>query len=85
MKTSSSPASKGRFTLTCFATLASYNPGKSDDVPFEEGETLEQLIRRLDIPPDEVRITFVNGRSVPLSTVLQQGDRVGLFPAVGGG
>jgi len=72
-------------TLKCFATLAPLQPENAAHFPLEPGETVERLIARLGIPVDEVAVVFVNGRHAPRETVLADGDRVGLFPAVGGG
>jgi sulfur carrier protein ThiS len=71
--------------LKCFATLASFQPENAAGLPLEPGETVAGLIERLGVPPDDVAVIFVNGRHAPCETVLADGDRVGLFPAVGGG
>jgi sulfur-carrier protein len=39
----------------------------------------------LGIPPGEVKLRFVNGKQAKDDQVLAEGDRVGLFPPVGGG
>ena len=44
-----------------------------------------QLLAKLAIPAGEVKIAMVNGVSAELTQVLAAGDRVGLFPPVGGG
>jgi len=55
------------------------------DVEMPEGCTLGDLVDRLEIPAEERGITFVNGSlaalpglDVDLSTVLHDGDRVGI-------
>ena len=50
-----------------------------------ESGTAGDLVRALGIPAEEVAIIFVNGTHATEATALQAGDRVGLFPAVGGG
>jgi sulfur carrier protein ThiS len=70
--------------LKCFATISKYQP-ENGRVETEPGETVAQVMERLGIPGDEVHIVFVNGMSSPPGTPLKDGDRVGLFPAVGGG
>lgn len=42
--------------------------------------TVLQLITRLKLSREDVEGVFVNGTIVPFSTVIQQGDRVGLLP-----
>ncbi|ACV67475.1 MoaD/ThiS family protein [Desulfohalobium retbaense] len=72
-------------TVKCYATLSAYQPENPESFPLTAGETVASLIDRLGIDPDEVKITFVNSRSVAVETPLHDGDRVGIFPAVGGG
>jgi molybdopterin converting factor small subunit len=47
--------------------------------------TLAELYELLEVPPDEVKRTFVNGLSKAPSHPLSDGDRVALFPPIGGG
>lgn len=49
------------------------------------GLTVSVLLRERGVPADVVRVVIVNGQTAALETVLQEGDRVALFPAVGGG
>jgi len=71
--------------LKCYATLAPATPQNADAFPITTGETLLELIDRLGIPREEVKIVFVNGVAVPLDRPLADGDRGGIFPPVGGG
>lgn len=71
--------------LRCYATLAPKMPGNADALPIAPGETVNALVDRLGIPQEEVRIVFVNGVSAALDRELADGDRVGIFPPVGGG
>lgn len=71
--------------IKCFATLAPHEPENGDDYPIEPGETIQSLLDKLGINVDDVSLFFVNSlRSYP-ETELTDGDRVGLFPPVGGG
>jgi molybdopterin converting factor small subunit len=49
------------------------------------GSTIIELLRTIQVDPDEVHMIMVNGISVTFEQVLSEGDRVGLFPPVGGG
>lgn len=71
--------------IRCFATLADYAPkdGKLSGLP--DGVTPALVMDLLGIPKDEVRIIFINGIHAEPNAALAQGDRLGLFPAVGGG
>jgi sulfur carrier protein ThiS len=71
--------------LKCYATLAPLMPDNAGAFPLLPGETVLDLVTRLGIDPEEVKIVFVNGLTVDLDRVLADGDRVGIFPPVGGG
>ncbi len=47
--------------------------------------TVKELINSLGIPTQDVKIIMINGKADRLDRPLSDGDRVGLFPAVGGG
>ncbi len=70
--------------VSCYATLSPFSP-QGGLVDLDQGSTPTDLIRHLGIPMDEVKIIFVNGRSANPSTPIGDQDRVGIFPAVGGG
>lgn len=53
------------------------------DVP--KGTTVFEVLHRLGIPPSEVKVIMVNGVHSPLDRSLKGHERIGLFPAVGGG
>lgn len=44
-----------------------------------------QVLAELPIPPGEPYTFFVNGRHTERSQILQPGDVLSVFPAVGGG
>ena len=70
--------------VLCFATLAGHTPpGKRMEAA--EGMTMGELLPLLDLKEEDVKILFINGMHVDLESVIQDGDRVGIFPAVGGG
>ncbi|XPV77225.1 MAG: MoaD/ThiS family protein [Desulfovibrio sp.] len=68
-----------------FATLSQFQPENSDNYPAPDDATVQDIRDELNIPVDELRIIFVNGVHATLETPLKNGDRVGFFPAVGGG
>lgn len=71
-------------TIKLFATLSQYTPA-DETYPVEPGTAIRDLLRQLGVPEDEVKLIFVNGRKGDLTTTLQGGERVGIFPPVGGG
>ncbi len=60
--------------------------GQALTYPVEAGTTIEQLLtEQLDLSPDEVAITLINGKRQTPSYPLQDGDLLALFPPIGGG
>jgi molybdopterin converting factor small subunit len=70
--------------VKCFATLANHTP-PGGQIDFSPGQDVARLIKTLGIPEKDVKIVFVNGVKASLDTKLKDKDRVGIFPAVGGG
>ena len=71
-----------------YATLRQHQPEAPAGVlsaELPEGASVRALMEKLGIDPAEVHILMVNGASSPVDQVLKDGDRVGLFPPVGGG
>jgi len=71
--------------VKCYATLAPLAPKDAAAFPVAEGETVGAVMERIGIAPKDVKLIFVNGAKAELDRPLTQGDRLGLFPAVGGG
>ena len=71
--------------LKLFVTLAPYLPKDGDKFPVEEGTRVQDLVDALGIDASMVKLIFVNGRRQEPSYRLEDGDRLGLFPPVGGG
>lgn len=59
--------------------------GEPFTVEVKEGATLKDLLAKLKIPEDQVFTSLVHGQHRELHYVLCEGDRVSLFPPVGGG
>ncbi|MBC7228316.1 MAG: MoaD/ThiS family protein [Thermoflexales bacterium] len=78
-----------RVKAKLFATLRRYYPelgiGEGIEVELPDGATVGQLIHRLGLPADHVRVVFINGIARDESHPLSDGDEVGIFPPVGGG
>jgi len=71
--------------LKLFATLAGKTPPGADRFPVTQGFTIGQILEELNIAPEKAKLIFVNGMKQPLDYRLQDGDRVGIFPPIGGG
>ena len=72
-----------------YAGLRKYTPeyrvGEAKEMELPEGTTLSELYELLKVPPGEVKRTFVSGLSKSSDHVLSDGDRIALFPPIGGG
>jgi sulfur-carrier protein len=67
-----------------FATLQTLFP-PVDSYPVSSGDTVLDVMTRMTIPPEKVTIIFINNKHAEESTVLNDGDVLGLFPPIGGG
>lgn len=74
-----------QLTVKCFATLTPLSPAGGTYEWSRAAGTVAELMAELHVPEHEVKLIFVNGVSVEPDRALADGDRVGLFPAVGGG
>jgi sulfur carrier protein ThiS len=59
--------------------------GDTAIVAFIEGETVNALLKRLNIPDEDVWLTVVNDVVVGGDYVLSPGDKVGIMSPVSGG
>lgn len=78
-----------RVDVRLYATFVKYAPtqraGDPFDVEVEDSASLTDLIHKLGIPEADVHLAIVNGRILHDRTLtLRNGDRVALFPPVGG-
>lgn len=71
--------------LRLFASLASRMPPDAAHFSVRPGITVRDIIDRFSIPPSEAKLVFINGVRKNLDTPLMGGERVGIFPPVGGG
>jgi molybdopterin converting factor small subunit len=76
---------KAHISLKLYATLANLKPDNADRFGVEPNTTVGQLADALGVPLKEMKLIFINGRKCGLDTLLKDGDRVGIFPPVGGG
>jgi molybdopterin converting factor small subunit len=78
-----------KIELRLYASLGRYLPEKKKDnsciAEVEPGTTIRKLLLQFHIPPEARKIIFLNGIHAQGDEVLQEGDRVGVFPPVAGG
>jgi molybdopterin converting factor small subunit len=72
-----------------FASLRRFAGGAASGTPLDvelpDDATLSDLYQTLHLPPDEIKLAYVNGRVQSADWQLQSEDEVGIFPPVGGG
>ncbi len=58
---------------------------KTQVMEVEEGTTIADILKVLNIDEDEVAIMLLNGKDGPADRQVEDGDVISLFPPVGGG
>jgi molybdopterin synthase sulfur carrier subunit len=76
---------KSQIHLKLFASLHEFEPPSSGNYSIEQGMSIRELLQQLELPPQKARLIFINGIKADLSATLKGGERVGIFPPVGGG
>jgi len=76
---------KPQIQIKLFAGLQRFTPPSADNYSIEAGISIRNLLEQLDIPEEKARLIFVNGVKADLTSTLDGGERVGIFPPVGGG
>jgi sulfur-carrier protein len=76
-----------KIEVRLFATLKQYAPGGRDPSVFElaEGSLVAHVLEGLSIPKDAAKVILVNGRQSDEGHLLDDGDRIVIFPPVAGG
>ena len=59
--------------------------GNKIEIEMPEGTTASNVMAQFNVPQDASSVIVVNGLTVPLSTVLVEGDEVAAFSAIAGG
>ncbi|RPH50749.1 MAG: MoaD/ThiS family protein [Desulfobacteraceae bacterium] len=76
---------KAFIILKLFATLGKFTPDSADNYPVEPGISVRDLIAGLKIPEEKAKLIFIDGVKRELDAVINGGERIGIFPPVGGG
>jgi molybdopterin converting factor small subunit len=74
-----------RIKLKLYATLQGFLPPEGEDLPISPGISVQELIGRLNLPVEKAKLIFIDGVKADLQSKLNGGERVGIFPPVGGG
>ena len=73
-----------KITVKLFASLRN---GREKEQVTEIGEraAVQDLVKYLNIPMDQVAIIMINGRRAEIDAILEDEDTVAFFPPIGGG
>lgn len=73
-----------RVTIKLFATFRD-GRFKVEERDLAEGSCVLDVLRPMNIKPEEIAICLLNGKNANEHNVLTDGDTIALFPPVGGG
>ena len=76
---------ESRIQIKLFASLQKFMPASAENYAIEAGITVGTLLQQLGIPQDMIKLVFINNTHADLTSTLKGGERVGIFPPVGGG
>ena len=74
-----------RIELRLYASLARYMPSGDGNMEVVAGSSVRTVLEELRVPLKEVKMIFLNGLHAKGDELLNEGDRVGVFPPVAGG
>lgn len=74
-----------KLSTTLRDLVPGYDPMTGLELAWEPGLTSATIMTRLGIPIEDVRVVMRNGHAAEPEQPLADGDRVGLFPPLGGG
>lgn len=72
-------------STTLRTCIPGYNPATGLTLEWEGPVSTGELAEKIGLPLREIKIVMRNGRHASLEEPVNDGDRVGYFPAVGGG
>lgn len=75
--------------IRLFASLKSFaqHPAVTPDgfLDVKSPATIRDALARLSLPEAKIKLIFLNGVHASLDAPLRDGDRLGIFPPIGGG
>lgn len=78
-----------KIEIKFFASLSRHmkNPLISDKKTMEwpEAASVGDLVDALGVPRKDIKLIFLNGVHAPMDAIVHDGDRIGIFPPIGGG
>ena len=74
-----------KLIATYRALLPKGTQGNKIEIDVPAGTRASDVMTQFGVPQDDSSVIVVNGLTVPLSTILSEGDEVAAFSAVAGG
>ncbi len=78
-----------KIEIHLYASLAKYLPkntkNKTCIIELSDYLLVSDLIKKMKLPNQTIKLIFLNGIQASRTSELKDGDRVGIFPPVGGG
>lgn len=74
-----------KLSTTLRKYVPDYAPEKGLELDIEKSSSPADIATQLGLPFDEIKFIMLNGRATPMTSALQDGDRLAFFPPVGGG
>ena len=71
--------------IKLFASLQKFMPASAENYAIEAGITVGALLQQLEVPQDMIKLVFIDNVQAELTSTLKGGERIGIFPPVGGG
>jgi len=71
--------------IKLFANLQPFMPPSGEKYRINPGISIRSLLEQLNLPEEKAKLIFIDGIKANLSSTLDGGERVGIFPPVGGG
>ncbi|MEN6461736.1 MAG: MoaD/ThiS family protein [Syntrophomonas sp.] len=73
-----------KIEVRLFATLRT-NREKKTIIELEPGCSPRHAAEKLNIPPEKVTMVLINGKNSTMDAIINEGDIVSFYPAIGGG
>jgi sulfur carrier protein ThiS len=78
-----------KISVGLYATLQKFLPsnstGRRCEIELDDGATVADLLKKLNVPPKLAALRLVNGTQSNPDKVLSEGDKVSIFPQMVGG
>ncbi len=74
--------------IRCYATLREALPKEAEAGIYNyetDKATIREVVDELSLPKENLHLIIKNGTNVGLDEPVEDGDRIGFFPPIGGG